>query len=59
MTTVVDQPTRSEIIEGLTNLVHRATREMPVVGTATLPTPWDLRHAAIDALLDELERVGG
>ena len=59
MTTLADQPTRSEIIEGLTNLAQRAAREFPVVGTTDHPTPWDLRHIAIDELLDELERVSG
>jgi hypothetical protein len=58
---IIDQPTRSEIIEGLTNLTHRARREMPVTRRFTTdePTPWDQRHATIDDLLDELERVRG
>lgn len=58
MTTMVG-PTRMEITEALAHLSRRAAREFPKVGTITAPTPWDLRHAAIDELLDELERVGG
>ena len=50
-------PTRSELHEALTHLAQRAAREFPVVGTSEFPTPWDLRHTAIDELLDELERV--
>ena len=57
MTTMVG-PTRTEIAEALTHLAHRAAREFPVVGTTDTPTEWDRRHKAIDALLDELERIG-
>ena len=61
MATMVDQPTRSEIVECLTNLARRAAREFPKTRTLTTdePTPWDSRHETIDALLYELERVGG
>lgn len=52
---IEQEPTRSELIEGLANLSHAAKREMPVVGTVLAPTPWDRRHASIDQLLDELE----
>lgn len=60
MATMVDQPTRSEIVECLTNLAHRAAREMPVTRKFTTddPTPWDSRHETIDAMLYELERIG-
>lgn len=51
---VLDE-TRAEITEALANLVHASRREMPVVGTALAPTPWDRRHASIDRLLTELE----
>jgi hypothetical protein len=59
VTTTTEMLTRSEIVEGLAHLSRRAAREMPVVGNTGHPTPWDLRHKAIDDLLDELERVGG
>lgn len=49
-----DDSTREELAEALTNLAHAAQREMPVVGTDALPTPWDRRYAAIDELLDRL-----
>ena len=52
-------PTPLEIAEALTNLAHRAAREFPVVGTTDTPTPWDLRHATINDLLDELDRARG
>ncbi len=59
--TITDQPTRTEIHEALANVNHRARREMPVTRRLTTdePTPWDKRHATIDSLLDELERVRG
>lgn len=58
MTTMAG-PTPLEIAEALTNLAHRAAREFPVVGTTDTPTPWDLRHATINDLLDELDRARG
>jgi hypothetical protein len=58
MTTMAG-PTRCELHEALTNLAHRAAREMPVVGSDEHRTPWDERHATINDLLDELERVRG
>ena len=54
---VSDDSTRADIAEALRNLCQRARREMPVVGTAELPTPWDKRHHAIDELLDDYERA--
>jgi hypothetical protein len=54
---ITDQSTREEVAEALTHLAHRATREFPVVGTADSPTPWDLRHVAINDLLDDLQRA--
>lgn len=60
MTTVIDfdlPVTRAELQEALTNMCHRARREMPVVGTPLLPTGWDRRHAEIDRLLTRLENT--
>jgi hypothetical protein len=54
---VTDETTRAEIAEALTNLGHVARREFPVVGTPRAPTPWDRRHQAINALLDDWERA--
>lgn len=47
--------TRAEVIEALANLCRAAKREMRVVGTEALPTPWDRRHRAIDERLTELD----
>ena len=54
---ITDESTRADIAEAITNMCARARREMPVVGTELLPTPWDKRHRAIDALLDDYERA--
>lgn len=54
---VTDASTKAELAEALRNLCARAQREMPVVGTEALPTPWDKRHRAIDALLDDYEQA--
>lgn len=54
---VTDTSTREELAEAMTNLCARARREMPVVGTADLPTPWDKRHEALDALLTDWEQA--
>lgn len=55
--TVIDfddqRTSRAELEEALASLVHRARREFAVVGTPLAPTPWDRRHASINALLDE------
>ena len=58
MTTMAG-PTPIELHEALTNLAHRAAREFPKVGSTDVPTPWDLRHATINDLLDELDRARG
>lgn len=50
---ITDDTTRAEIAEAITNMAHRASREFPVVGTPEQPTPWDLRHGAINALIDD------
>jgi hypothetical protein len=39
-------------------LCYKAKREMPRVGTARYPTPWDLLHKQIDAKLTELQAIG-
>lgn len=54
---VSDDSTRADIAEAMTNLCARARREMPVVGTVDLPTPWDKRHEALDALLTDWEQA--
>lgn len=51
---ITDESTREDLEEALTHLAHAAAREMPVVGTDAMPTPWDRRHAAIDELLDRM-----
>lgn len=55
---ITDQSTRDELVEALGHMVHAAKREFPRVGSAEHPTAWDRRHAALDALLDDLEFVG-
>ncbi len=54
---ISDDSTRLEVIEALVNIGHRASRETPVVGSTEHPTPWDRRHAALDDLLAQLERI--
>ena len=54
---VTDESTRAELAEALTNMCARAQREMPVVGTEELPTPWDRHHRVLDALLDDWEKA--
>ena len=51
---VTDHPTPDEIRTALGHMCHRAKREMPVVGSAERPTPWDQRHKVIDGLLTDL-----
>lgn len=51
---VTDTSTPAELREAIAHLNHRAKREFHVVGSADLPTPWDLRHAAINELLYQL-----
>lgn len=46
---------RAELIEALGHLNHAARRCFPKVGNETLPTPWDLRHQAINEHLTLLE----
>ncbi len=58
ITVITDETTRAELVEALGHMNHRAQREFPVVGTPDLPTPWDLRHASLDALLTDLEHCG-
>lgn len=52
---VAAMATRTEITDALARLVHQAKREMAVVGTVLLPTPWDLWHVRINARLDQLD----
>lgn len=54
---ITEESTRPEIAEAITHLGQRARREFPVVGTEDQPTPWDLRHQAIDMLLVDWERA--
>ena len=54
---ITDETTRHEIAEALSNMCARAQREMPVVGTEELPTPWDKRHAALDELLTQWSKA--
>ncbi len=55
----INEPlTREELIEALGHLSHRAQREIPKVGTADFPTPWDLRHREIDKCITNLQALG-
>lgn len=60
MSTTVEPPvTRAEIIEAVTNLALVAGREIYAIEKYTTdpPTPWSRRHAAINDLLDDLDRT--
>lgn len=46
---------RAALIEALGHLNHAARRCIPKVGNDVLPTPWDLRHRAINEHLTLLE----
>ena len=52
---VTDQTPEEDLREAITNLSHRAQREFQKVGNEKLRTPWDLRHQAINELLDLLD----
>lgn len=52
-----DDTSRVELEQALTNLNHRAQREYPVVGSTGHPTPWDRRHAQINAVLDDWQHA--
>lgn len=52
---VADMTADADLREAITNLCHRARREFPKVGNDALPTPWDMRHRAINDLLDLLD----
>lgn len=52
---VKDDSPETDLREAITNLSHRAQREFPRVGNDLLATPWDVRHAAINDLLDLLD----
>lgn len=54
---VAAMATRAEVTESLARLCHLAKREMAVVGTTLMPTPWDLLHIRINAQLDRLDVV--
>lgn len=55
---VSDESTRAEIETVLTDVVRRAKRCMPKVGTDALHTPWDDCHDLIDHLLDDWRSAG-
>lgn len=52
---VRDDSSRAELVEAITHLAFRATREIPAVGNEKCPTPWDRRHEALNELLTQLE----
>lgn len=52
---VNDKTSAGDLADMLAAECHRAQREFPVVGTALVPTPWDKRHARLDALLGDWE----
>lgn len=52
---ISDEVDREQIAEAITHLGHRAKREFAVVGTPDQPSPWDMRHAAINDLLDQMQ----
>lgn len=54
---VTDDTTRAELAEAMAHVLRLAKREMPKVGTAEYPTPWDTRHATLDALLTDWEQA--
>ena len=49
MVTTARQRVEAELVKA----GHAAGREFPVVGTDAFPTPWDVRHQRIDALLED------
>lgn len=51
---ISDEADRAQITEAITHLGQRASREFPVVGTPEHPSAWDMRHRAINELLDDL-----
>lgn len=56
---ISDESDRAELAEALVHLRRRAGREFPVVGPTDHPTPWDLRHRAINELLDQYASARG
>lgn len=52
---ITDESTKAEVAEAITHLGRRASREMPAIGDDEHPTPWDLRHQAINMLLLDWE----
>jgi hypothetical protein len=52
MTTTAD--VQASTIKALHDTAHRAKRVMPVVGTPEHPTDWDMWHATLDELLNDL-----
>ena len=52
MATEMPVYTREQAIADLLSVNAQAKRCMYVVGTDAYPTPWDRRHADLDALLD-------
>lgn len=52
---VADSRDRAALVEALGHLNHAARRCIPKVGNDALPTPWDLRHQAINDHLTLLE----
>jgi hypothetical protein len=50
---VTDETTRDELASALANVCARARRIPHVVGSETLPSEWDRRHATLNELLTE------
>lgn len=55
VTVVTDDTSRDDLAEYIRNQCHRAKREFPRVGSEDQPTAWDKRHAAINAMLDDMD----
>lgn len=51
-----DDTSRADLIEALGNLNGYAKRQPHVLGVSA-PSRWDMAHARIDAVLDELDEA--
>ncbi len=52
---ITDGASAEDCREAIGHLCTAAKRLPHIVGTPECPTPWDLRHRAIDELLDLIE----